>query len=239
MSRTTWNMIFIVENSGGPSPLPVHMHVSLWVYTAMGTHTWQAYEVALRRGRNRERRSQAWGEWEKKNWHWHHCHPLSTVGAANPKFRRLGGLNPIYFLTIPGVRSPRSAMGRVGFPLRPPLGLQTPPLAGPPFMCNSCQHWWHGRSPNSLGVFACLFFLFSFFFLGLHLWYMEVPRLGVKCVYTIATATADSSRMLDLRCSWQQHCILNPLSKAASLGTFCWVLNPLNHRGNSQQPLLT
>ena len=62
-------------------------------------------------------------------------------------------------------------------------------------------------------------FLFLFFFLGLHLWHMEVPRLGVKSelqvpAYTTAMATLDPSRVCNLHHSlWQRH-ILNPLSDA-------------------------
>jgi len=66
-----------------------------------------------------------------------------------------------------------------------------------------------------------LFVFFLFYFLGLRLGHMEVPRLGVQWelqlpAYTTATATATS----DLRCvcdlhhsSWQRQ-ILNPLSEA-------------------------
>ena len=50
-----------------------------------------------------------------------------------------------------------------------------------------------------------IFFFFFFFliFLGLYLWYMEVPRLGVKsrcsCLaYTTATATWDPGHICDL-----------------------------------------
>ena len=53
--------------------------------------------------------------------------------------------------------------------------------------------------------------------LGLHLWHMEVPRLGVKLelqllTYATATAMQDPSRIFDLcHSSWQ-----------------CWILNPLS-----------
>ena len=43
------------------------------------------------------------------------------------------------------------------------------------------------------------FFFFLFFFLGLHPWYMEVPRLGVESVLQLPAYT-----------DW----ILNPLSRA-------------------------
>ena len=46
-----------------------------------------------------------------------------------------------------------------------------------------------------------LFFFFFFFFLGLHLWHMEVPRVGVYSelqlpIYTTATAIPDPSHIL-------------------------------------------
>ena len=64
-------------------------------------------------------------------------------------------------------------------------------------------------------------FLFVYFlcFLGLHLWHMGVPRLGVESElqlpsYATATAMGDPSCVCDLhRSSWQCQ-ILNPLSKA-------------------------
>jgi len=50
---------------------------------------------------------------------------------------------------------------------------------------------------------------FSFFFLGLHLWHTEVPRLGIESelqrpAYTTATAMPDLSRIWDLHLSSQQ-----------------------------------
>ena len=56
-------------------------------------------------------------------------------------------------------------------------------------------------------------------FLGLHLWHMEVSRLGVKWelqLLACATATAiwDLSHVFDLHHSSGQHWILNPLSEA-------------------------
>ena len=58
-----------------------------------------------------------------------------------------------------------------------------------------------------------------FFFLGLHPWHMEVPRLGVKSelqlpAYATATAMQDPSRIYDLCHSSQQHWIPNPLIEA-------------------------
>ena len=59
-----------------------------------------------------------------------------------------------------------------------------------------------------------IYFYFFIFFLGLHLQYMEVPRLGVKFelqlpAYTTATATPDVSHICDLHHSSQQFQILN------------------------------
>ena len=55
--------------------------------------------------------------------------------------------------------------------------------------------------------------------LGLHLWHMEVSRLGVNSelqllAYTTATATWGMSRVCDLYHSSQQRQILNPLTEA-------------------------
>ena len=87
-------------------------------------------------------------------------------------------------------------------------------------------------------------YLMYFFlsFLRLHLWHMEVPRLGVELelqllAYTTATATPDPSHIGNLHCSSQQCQILNPMSKARDLTCILvdtsQVLNPLSHNGNS------
>ena len=60
---------------------------------------------------------------------------------------------------------------------------------------------------------------FFFFFLGLYLWHMEVPRLGIKwelqpLAYTTAIATQDPSCICNLHHSSRQHWILDPLSEA-------------------------
>ena len=62
-------------------------------------------------------------------------------------------------------------------------------------------------------------YIIFFFFLGLHLWYMEVPRLGVESklqlpAYATATAKTDPSCICDLHHSSWQCLFLNPLSKA-------------------------
>ena len=72
----------------------------------------------------------------------------------------------------------------------------------------------------SLRCFCRNLFLYFFFcFLGLHLWHMEVPRLGVHLelqllAYTTATATLDPSHVYNLHHSSWQRQILNPLSEA-------------------------
>ena len=109
-----------------------------------------------------------------------------------------------------------------------------------------CFHW----DPESLGSLALLlpltlavrFFFFFFGFLGLHMWHMEDPRLGVKLElqllpYTTATAMPDLSHICDLHNSSWQCQILNLLNKARDqTHTFMdnsWVYNPLSHNGNS------
>ena len=67
--------------------------------------------------------------------------------------------------------------------------------------------------------FFFLSFLFFFWFLGPHLWHMEVRRLGVKSelhllAYTTATSMPDPSCVCNLYHSSQQCRILNLLSKA-------------------------
>ena len=63
------------------------------------------------------------------------------------------------------------------------------------------------------------FFLSFFFFLGLLLQHMEVPRLGVESelqlpAYATATAMPNLSHVYDLHHSSGQHQILNPLTEA-------------------------
>ena len=79
-----------------------------------------------------------------------------------------------------------------------------------------------------------------FFFLGLHLQHMEVPRLGDESelqlpAYATATAMPDPSFLCNLHHSPWQGGILNPLSKARD-GTRIWLLVgflAMNHSGNS------
>ena len=83
---------------------------------------------------------------------------------------------------------------------------------------------------------------FFFFFLGPHLWHMEVSRLGVKSelqmpAYTTATKMLDLSHVCNLQHSSQQFQILKPLSEAKYqthiLMDTSQVHNPLRHSGNS------
>ena len=62
-------------------------------------------------------------------------------------------------------------------------------------------------------------FLFILFVLGLQVWHMEVPKLGVKSepqllAYATAIATRDLSLVFDLHHSSQQCLILKPLSES-------------------------
>ena len=71
--------------------------------------------------------------------------------------------------------------------------------------------------PTVFGItgYLKLSYLFIYLFivlLGLHLWYMEVPRLGVKLelqAYTTATAMWNQSLVFDLYHSLQQRQIFN------------------------------
>ena len=73
---------------------------------------------------------------------------------------------------------------------------------------------------NPLGNIIFLKFIFIFLFLpflGLLLWHMEVPRLGVELELQLpayATAMRDPSHICDLHHNSQQCQILNPLSEA-------------------------
>ena len=83
-------------------------------------------------------------------------------------------------------------------------------------------HW-------SQNCFLLGFFFFSLWFLGPHLQYTEVPRLGVELelqlpAYTTDRAMRDSSCICDLHPSSWQCQILNPLSGARD-GT-CVLMHP-------------
>ena len=80
-----------------------------------------------------------------------------------------------------------------------------------------------------------------FFFLGTHLWHMEVPRLGIESellllAYATATAIPDPGCICNLHHRLRQCQILNPLSKAkdhTSSWTLCRVLNSQSRNENS------
>ena len=84
-----------------------------------------------------------------------------------------------------------------------------------------CILFLDGKERLKIAVLSSLtqqIFFFSFFFLGPHVWHVEVPRLGVESElqllpYTTATATRDPSHACDLHCSSRQCQILNQLSK--------------------------
>ena len=90
---------------------------------------------------------------------------------------------------------------------------------------------WHGH------VLTVGFFI-SFFFLGPHLRYMEVSRLGFELelqfqAYATATATQDPSYICDLPQGSRQSWIFNLVSKArdgtCNLMDPSWVFNPVCH----------
>ena len=89
----------------------------------------------------------------------------------------------------------------------------------PVFKSPLCQKGYCTASRISLHFSDRFIYLFKFLFfgfLGPHLWYMEVLRLGVKPelqlpAYTTAMATRDLSHIYDLHHSSQQCQILNPL----------------------------
>ena len=84
--------------------------------------------------------------------------------------------------------------------------------------------WWGGGQElyhflviSTFFLLSFFFFFFFLFFLGPHLRYVFIPRLGVESepqlpAYTTATATQDPNHIFDLpRCS-QQCPVLNPHS---------------------------
>ena len=85
-------------------------------------------------------------------------------------------------------------------------------------------------------------FFFYFYFLELHLWHMEVPRLGVESELQLlacakATAMPDPSLICDLHHSSWQHQVPNPLREGRDrthiLSDASPVVNPLSHNGHS------
>ena len=79
-------------------------------------------------------------------------------------------------------------------------------------------------------------------FLGLHLWHMEAPKLGIKSelqlpVYATATAMPDLSLIRDLYHSSRPHHVVNPLIEARDgirvLMDASWACYLLSHNRNS------
>ena len=84
-----------------------------------------------------------------------------------------------------------------------------------PHLLNPVICWW------TFKLFSCnrtvLFYLFFVFlsFIGLHLWHMEVPRLGSnRSCWAFTSAMWDLSQICNLHHSSRQCWILNPLSNA-------------------------
>ena len=78
-----------------------------------------------------------------------------------------------------------------------------------------------------LFIYLCIYLFI--YFLRLHLWHMEIPRLAVKLelqlpAYTTATATQEPSCICDLHHSAQQRWSLNPLYEARDRTPSSWIL---------------
>ena len=88
------------------------------------------------------------------------------------------------------------------------------------FICPCVEFFSKFGKFSVFSFLSFFFFFFYFFFLGLHLWHMEVPRLGVASelqlpVFSTAQAMLDPSHVC-YHSSWQCQ-ILNPLSTARDL----------------------
>ena len=81
--------------------------------------------------------------------------------------------------------------------------------------------WQPGQQHSACPRRDCQHFPSSFsFFYWLHLWHMEVPRLGVEVeLQPPATATQDPSHICDSHHGSRQCRILNPLSEARDQST--------------------
>ena len=79
---------------------------------------------------------------------------------------------------------------------------------------------WHSNQPKGIPLAKSgAIFFWGGVFLGLYLWHMDVPRLGVQSelqllAYDRTTAMSDPSLIWDLYHSSQQYQILHPLSEA-------------------------
>ena len=145
-----------------------------------------------------------------------------------------------------------SSLGRALSPFSYP---QSPPRIGTKLTtdfpggcaCALARLLFCGRSGelSFLFYFLNLYLLIFFFFLGPHLWPMEVSRLGVESqvqllAYTTATATLDqaTSATSTKVCSIVGS-LLSPLSGARDRTFFLMetsqVLNALSHNGNSKR----
>ena len=96
----------------------------------------------------------------------------------------------------------------------------------------------HGKHLRNTTCCYLFIYLFIYVFLGLHLWHMEVLRVGVELelqllAHATATAKQDLSRICNLYHRSQQCCILNALSKArdqthvlmqTSRVRYCWAM---------------
>ena len=156
------------------------------------------------------------------------------LGDQRESFRRLFTSHAAVphstsFPSVPGLGKSKCAkpVPTYHFSLKSPLGYPV-------------SQGYDSREAPKSSVIKITFF---FFFLGLNLRHMEVPRLGVKLelplpAYIIATATWDLKHVCDLHYSLWQHWILNPLSDTRDqthhLMDTGWFLNPLSHNGNSQ-----
>ena len=83
-------------------------------------------------------------------------------------------------------------------------------------------------------------YIYVFFFLGLHPWRIEVPRLVVELelqlmAYATATAMPDWSCICDLCHSSWQLSILNPLSEVRGQTPYGYLSSglPMSHNRNS------
>ena len=110
--------------------------------------------------------------------------------------------------------------------------------------CSKTSPFFLGTVSNKLSS------LFLFFFLGPHLWHMEIPWLGVESelhlqAYATATATPDPSQATCANCAaacdnarslthWGK-----PGIEATSSWRWCQVLNPLSHSRNSPTSLFS
>ena len=94
------------------------------------------------------------------------------------------------------------------------------------------MHLWSllscGRTLEWMSKQKYYLLTYLFIFLGPHLWYMEVPRLGVESelqlpAYATATTMQDPSHICNLHYSSWQRRILNPPSEARDWTHVLWI----------------